>query len=401
MKKIVVIGAGASGVIAALKLASKGHAVYLLERNNFIGKKLLVTGNGHCNYWNSNIDIKYYNTDNLESLAKILVRKEEVFTFLSNLGIYPRVKNGLYYPYSNEALSIQKIFESQLLNSNIKLITNFKVEKIIKNTNGFICVSADKDISCDTLIIATGGLAYPKTGSDGILYPWLKTQGLKINTLSPALVPLYIEEDFSKKWAGIRSEASIKLYIANSYIKEEVGEIQLTKEGISGICVFNISSLVSKALAEKKEVIVSIDFLPSIKNLSSFLLNRINLLKKGNIEQLLYSLINIKLIDVLCQKIKLDINMDINKISKSKIEELANLIKDFKVKISKVGDYNQAQVSTGGVSLSEINPCTLEVLKVPNLYLCGEVLDVDGICGGYNLAFAFISGYVVGDSVND
>ena len=93
--------------------------------------------------------------------------------------------------------------------------------------------------------------------------------------------------------------------------------------------------------------------------------------------------------------------MDINKISKSKIEELANLIKDFKVKISKVGDYNQAQVSTGGVSLSEINPCTLEVLKVPNLYLCGEVLDVDGICGGYNLAFAFISGYVVGDSVND
>lgn len=401
MKKVIVIGGGASGIIASLKLATKKYDVYLLERNSFIGKKLLVTGNGRCNYWNSNIDSKYYYTDNNNILEKLLSRRDEVFKFLSSLGIYPRIKNSLYYPYSNEALSVQKIFESQLLNSKVNLITNFKVEKIIKVANKFKCISENKDITGDILVIATGGLAYPKTGSDGILYPWLRKQNIKVNALNPALVPLFTEGDFLKKWAGIRSEAKIKLYIDSRYVKEEEGEIQLTKDGISGICVFNISSLVAKALSNKKDVQVRIDFLPNIDDLNSYLLKRIKLLKNGTILNLLYSLINIKLIDIISKKANIDINTNINKIDSKKLDCLIDLIKNFTIKITSIGDYNMAQVTTGGVSLEEINPNTLEVSKVSNLYLCGEILDVDGICGGYNLAFAFISGYIVGDSIND
>ncbi len=385
---VVVIGAGASGIIAALRLSQK-NKVILLEKNDKSSKKILITGNGKCNYWNSNIDVDKYNTDSKENLEKILNCKEETFEFLTNLGIYPTIKDGYYYPHSLSSFSIKEIFD-KALRRNVKVEYNTEVTDIIKENDKFRVVTNNGEYKCDKLILAMGSKASPKTGSDGKIYEILKNFGLKVNPILPALVGLKGNQKYMKDWNGIRVEGSLKLFVDNELVKESFGEIQLTDYGISGICVFNLSSIASKALYENKEVRVKINFFE--EDFYEFMeKNTLNL----NLEDTLESLFNYKLMHIFFKLSKVNKDKYWCDLSESEKRSLANVINEFNIKIEETGSFDRAQVCTGGLPLKEINPETMET-KIDNLYVIGETLDVDGECGGYNLAFAFITGFIAG-----
>jgi len=396
MSKIVVIGAGASGIIASLK-ASVNNEVILIDSNSQCGKKLLITGNGKCNYWNEDIDIKNYFTSDNSLLENILERNTEVLNYLENLGIYPKIKNGYYYPASGLAASIREIFSKEIEKSNIKTMYNTKVINVEKDNNKFIVTTTNEKIVCDKVIIATGSKASPKTGSEGFGYDLAKSFGHTINPVLPALTGLKTNENI-KEWAGVRCDAKLSLYGDNKLLKEESGEIQLTEDGISGICTFNISSLVSKNLYNNKNVVVKINFVPDIDNFYEFFENRNKKLPNRTIEELLESILNYKLTNVILKKSKIKKDNYWEDLNKEEKQVLVNNINNFELNINDTNSYDKAQVCTGGVSLNEINE-NMESIYTNNLYLIGELLDVDGKCGGFNLAFAFITGYIVGENI--
>lgn len=391
MSKVVVIGAGASGIIAALK-ASEKNEVLLLEISDKCGKKILLTGNGRCNYWNSNIDIKDYQTDDIVKLENILENKDIVLDYLYNLGIYPKIKNDLYYPYSNQASSIEQIFINELNKRNIKIKTNYKITEIIKEDK-FIIKSDTEEIISDKLVIATGSKALNKT--DDTIFNILKKFNHKINPVLPSLVPLKTNKE---DWNGIRCDALVSLYVNDKLIKQETGEIQLTDYGVSGICIFNISGIVSKNLYLKNKIKLKINFLPTINNMYEFIENRNRILKNYNIEELLESLLPYKLLFVILKKSKIKKDEYWNKLNSEQKKNLCKNIESFELEVIDTLSYDRSQVCTGGVSLKEVND-NMESVKIKDLYIVGEILDVDGICGGFNLAFAFITGYIAGSDI--
>ena len=388
MSKICVIGAGASGIIASLIL-SKNNEVILLDRNNKIGKKILLTGNGRCNYFNSDININNYNTDNKDNLEMILNYKEEVLEYLTNLGIYPKIKNNYYYPNSNQASSVVTLFNNCLEKSNVLLKLEYDVVDIIKEDK-FIIKTNKEDIICDKVVIACGGCSYPKTGSDGSIFKILNKYHT-VNNLYPSLVPLKLDYKYLKEWNNVRVEAKVDLIIDNNIIDTEIGEVQLTDYGISGIPIFNLSGKYVRNI--NKNIILKIDFLNEENNILDLLEKKNN---NDTIEDIFETIIPYQLLDSLLKSI--NVNKDIlwNNLDNSLKEKIVRTVKEFEVDVIGVLDYDRSQVTSGGVSLSEINPKAMESLKVKDLYLIGEVLDVDGKCGGFNLGFSFISGYIVG-----
>jgi len=397
MSKVVVIGAGASGIIAALKAAER-HEVILIDGNDKCGKKILVTGNGKCNYWNEYINVENYFTDNTKILDNILEKNKEVLDYLYSIGIYPKIKNGYYYPASNLAASIRELFEKELIRCNVKTLYNSKVINIEKINNKFVIETEKEKLDADKLIIATGSKASPKTGSDGFGYDLAKKFNHTLNPILPALVSLDVNESYTKEWSGVRCDAKLSLYVNNEKITEESGEIQLTETGISGICTFNISGLVSKALYKNKKIFVKINFVPTINNFFEFFSERNSNLKDRTIEELLESIINYKLTSVILKKSGIKKESCWNELNNNEKESLINNIENFEVSITSTNSFEKAQVCTGGIPLTEINN-NMESIFQDKLYFVGEILDVDGKCGGFNLAFAFISGYIAGSSV--
>lgn len=395
MNKIIVVGAGASGIIASL-LLSQTNEVILVDGNNEIGKKILVTGNGRCNYWHDDISEANYATDDEANLKEILSMQDKTLAYLERLGFYPRIKDGYYYPYANSAHSVRDLLAERLKASKVKFVGNFKARDVIYNDHKFMVKSKDKEIVGDEVVIASGLKADPLTGSDGSLLPIIKKYHLTINEVLPALVPLISDDEMTKKWFNVRCQAKVALRVNGSLIKEETGEIQLTKKGISGICVFNLSGRAIRELNAQQDVRVVINFLPTISDINEFMKERIKKLKTAKISLLLKSILDERLLEALLDKANIKSN-DYDRLSLEQKELLGTLLTKYEVKIVDYEGYDKAQVCSGGVSLKEINPKTMEVLKVPHLYMIGEVLDGDGICGGYNLAWAFITGYIMGN----
>lgn len=397
MSRVVIIGAGASGIIAALK-ASEKNEVILIDGNDKCGKKLLITGNGKCNYWNENINTSNYYTNEANLLNNLLGKKEAVLNYLFSIGIYPKVKNGYYYPASNLAASIREIFDNEIKRNNIKTLYNTRVTDIKKVENKYVIETTNDKIEADKVIIATGSKASPKTGSDGIGYNIAKKFNHTINPVLPALTSLVANNSYIKEWSGVRSDVNLSLYINDERIKEESGEIQLTENGISGICTFNISSLVSKALYNKKDVLVKINFVPMINNFYEFFEKRNEDLPNRTIEELLESILNYKLTGVILKKSHIKNNSYWHNLNDTEKHILINNIENFELTIIDTNSFDKAQVCTGGIPLNEVNN-NLESIYSKDLYFIGEILDVDGKCGGFNLAFAFITGYITGSSV--
>ena len=383
MKRIIIVGAGAAGMLAAIHAKTKDNQVILIERNTNCGKKILITGNGKCNYLNDDFNISHYRSDNLEFLENIITEENKkllIFEF-KKIGIEPKIKNGYYYPMSNTSISIQNALLLTLKQKEIEIITNTTITDIKKINNKFIL---NDKFTCDKLIIAAGSSACPKCGTDGTIYDALKPLGLKIKKPLPALVQLKSEGKFLKEWAGIRCDCELSLYENDKLIKKSIGEVQLTDYGISGICTFQLSSDCIRGLDSGKKEVIKMNFLPDIKDFDTFYLNRVKLLKGRNDIELFEGLINYKLLYVLFKHNK----------------NIKEALTSFSLEITGYNGFDKAQVASGGIKLTEIND-NFECKNIKDLYIVGEALDVDGDCGGYNLAFAFLSGIIAGESIKN
>lgn len=397
MKHIVIVGGGAAGLISAIYAKTTNNKVTIIERNSSCGKKILATGNGKCNYWNSDQNLNHYHSSNNELLKEIITDelKIEALEFFNNLGIIPKIKNGYYYPFSNQATTIKNALLREVAKKQIEIKHDFLVDKILKQDNYFTIEGNNESIKADKVILATGSCASPKTGSDGIGYKLLRRFNHNIITPCPALVQLKTTGSYLKEWSGIRTDVTVSLYENNTFIKEESGEIQLTNYGISGICVFNLSRFISRGLLDNKKEEVSINFLPFIANKPhEYLSNLFN--NSNSIKSQLEGILNNKLVSVILREAKINENTSFKNLSEQEQNKLIEKLIDFRVTVIATNDFDQAQVCSGGLPLTEINTKTLESNLVDNLYIVGELLDVDGDCGGYNLGFAWMSGILAG-----
>ncbi len=394
--KVVIIGGGASGITSAITARRKGYDVVVLEKNSSLLKKLKITGNGHCNYYNEDQDLCHYHSDNSELISMMInsVNLENVSLFFDSIGIIPRIKNGYYYPFSNQAISVcsSLILEAQKL--GVVLDTDVEVQEV-KKSNRFQIITTNGVYEADKVIVSTGGMSYQKTGSDGFGYRELKRLGHNINLLLPGLTPLIIANP-KKEWKGIRTDVSISLLENNKLVRKESGEIQLTEDGISGICTMQLSSYISKGLYLGKDERIKINFLPFIDEDKFFVFmdNRSRKMKNRTVMELLEGVLNYKLISVILKK---EQNLIWDECNNKEREFIKKNLLSYMVEVVDTKSFNYSQVTLGGVSLLEVNLETMESKKVKDLYITGELLDITGDCGGYNLTIAWITGLIAGE----
>ena len=400
MKQVVIIGGGASGLTAAITAARNGKDVTIIEKNNKCGKKLLITGNGKCNFWNQDQNINHYHSSTPDILKNFITKERQntVLNFFDSLGLVPKIKNGYYYPFSNQASSIQNILLQECQKLNIQIINDVNVEKIIKK-DCFIINPNKENIKAKNIILATGSKAAPKTGSDGSGYDLAKKLGHSIIPPLPSLVQLKGNETYFKNWSGIRCDVIANLCIDNTFAKKELGEIQLTDYGVSGICIFNLSSKAAIALNNHQKVTLKINFMPFTQNPKQYLKTLNQNAYKKTISELLEGFLHYKLIDIILKKANIKRNIPLNTLSENELNNLIKTLTEFELKINMTHTLDHAQVCSGGVPLTEINSQTLESLKTKNLYFTGEIIDIDGDCGGYNLGWAWMSGIIAGKKV--
>ena len=398
--RVGIIGGGASGLVCAIK-ASINNEVTIYEKNSKCGKKILITGNGRCNYFNDDFTISHYNSDSIDILETIITEenKNKVLEFFDSIGIIPKIINGYYYPVTGQAITINEalIIEARL--RGVKIITDCDIKDIEYNDK-YIIKTNDREYYADALVLALGSYSAPKTGSDGKGYEFAKKFGHSIIKPTPALVQLIGNDSFYKEWSGIRTDVKLSLYEDNMFVKEEVGEIQLTDYGISGICVFQLSGRIVNGIDNNKKEVVSINFLPWLNNdIYKFLVNRNNTMKNRKVTEILDGLINYKLVNLILKKNKIDVNTMFNTLTDNQIKTICQDLIAFKVNIIGSKGFEASQVTKGGIPLDEININTFESLKQEKLFIIGELLDVDGNCGGYNLGFAWLSGIIAGENI--
>ena len=399
MSKVIIIGGGASGLVAAIN-ASLNNDVTILEKNSKCGRKILATGNGKCNYFNSDFTTSHFNTDDRDILDSIITSDniKKVIDLFNNIGIMPNIKNGYYYPMSNQAISVREALVKECLVRGVSIITDCNVSDI--SYNGTYTVITNKgEYTCDKVVVACGSHAYVQEKSVG--YDILSKFNHTINPVVPSLVQLVSSGNYLKSWSGVRIDAKLSLYEDNKLKKISTGELQLTDYGISGICVYQLSSLVSRGLYNKKEEVIHINFMPYIDSFIEFMDKRNSIVKKRTISELFDGIMNYKLSNTLLTLCNIDYDDTWDNISDINKNKLSKMVSDFEIKITDTKGFMCAQTCSGGVILSEINPNTMESKKQKNLYITGELLDCDGECGGYNLGFAWITGIIAGESLND
>lgn len=412
MAKIVIIGGGASGMCAAIAASWENPAceVGIIEHKNMLGKKILSTGNGRCNFTNAYMEPSCFYSDSMDVVEKMLSRfgTKETLDFFGKLGVYPKNRNGYYYPRSDQAQTIQQLLQLELKAQNVTCKTELHVTKIERNKKGFRIFTdqAGQSIHADKLILACGGRAAAVLGSDGSGYTLAKMLGHSLSPVVPALVQLIAKNKPLEKASGVRTEAKVEVYerFVNGKngpaLGSDTGELQITAYGISGIPVFQISRLAAKLLYAKKTPIVRIDFFPGMtaEELRDYLKTRIKDHETYTIHEILLGLLNQKLSTALLKAAGIPEKLYAGKLKEEDFTKLLSIFKSMELTITDTKGFDNAQVSAGGVRLTEIDPDTMESKLCKDLYLAGELLDVDGICGGYNLQWAWASGYLAGKS---
>lgn len=402
MKKrhVIIVGGGASGLVAAISAAREGAEVTIVEQKDRLGKKILSTGNGRCNLTNEYMDVSCFRGDDTTIVSVILEEfgYRETISFFEELGVILKDRQGYVYPISDQAGTVLEVLCMEIEHLGVKVLLEQSVKNISKTNRGFTVRAAETTLLGDAVILATGGKAASVLGSDGSGYTLAKAFGHKLSPVVPALVQLKGKGNFFKQISGVRTQAKVSLYVNDKYVCEDTGELQLTHYGISGIPVFQISRYASKALYEKKSVTAEVDFLPSMSDnaFETFLETRLKRHGHKKAEEFFIGVFHNKMIGLLLKASKINANDVMNNVSKEQFKKLISVSKHFRIAIEGTNDFEQAQVCAGGVRISEVNSKTLESVYVDNLYLTGELLDIDGICGGYNLQWAWSTGYVAG-----
>lgn len=418
MRQIVIIGGGAAGMMAAITARRAGAHVVILEQKDRVGKKILSTGNGRCNFTNTYQMPDCYRSQNESFPWKVVEAfpAEKTVAFFDELGIYAKDRNGYLYPNSDQAASVLDVLRMELARLQVEVHTEERVRKITPDGKKHFQICTETGVwQADAVIVTAGSKAAPNTGSDGSGYELARQLGHKIIPVVPALVQLQCKEKFYKTLSGVRVQGKVSVVSGNDrtlngkqgdgrnggkLLAEDTGELQLTGYGISGIPVFQVSRYAAYALQEKRSVTAVLDFLPELseKEVYELFQKRIRNHPERTPEELFTGLFPKKLSQVIIQEAGLIRQKACGTFQKKEISRLVSLVKAFRTEVTKTNSFEQAQICAGGVDTCELNSSTMESKKVPGLYFAGEIVDVDGICGGYNLQWAWSSGYVAGRS---
>ena len=386
MKKVVIIGGGASGMMAAIQAARTGAAVTLLEHNEKPGKKILATGNGRCNLTNLVQEPSRYRSSQPDFPWKIITQYplEDTLAFFSELGIYTKDRNGWVYPYSDQAAGVAQVLELEARHQKVKIKTTEEVTDILREDGQYLVKTATWQYPCDSVIISCGSSASNVEGSSTTGYELAEKLGHTVVKPLPSLCGIRGKDNYYAKWAGSRMDGCITLEIEGETVGEEQGEILFTEYGISGIGVFQLSRYAVRGTDEGKIATYHLDLMPQLtkEELVKLLLDRQQVGSYKNPQELLIGLLPRKMIDVLVKKTY-------------EPEKIAERLKDWQVPVKGAYALRQAQICSGGVDPRELTD-QLESRLHPGIYFTGEVIDVDGPCGGYNLQWAWSSGAVAG-----
>lgn len=441
-RTVAVIGGGAAGMMAAIEAARAGAIVTLIEKNPQLGKKLATTGNGRCNYTNLDMvdriggKFRGFHPEFAEAALDVLP-PEAVLNWFREIGVEPRFRGSYVYPNSDQASAVVDALREELHRLSVKVHYNAEVKSVQRidgdaeasavkvsmpgktaSADGaaasqirqkrdaayFLIQCTDAVVKADRVILAAGSKAAPKTGSNGDGYFIARKLGHRIVPYVPALCGIRCAGDAFKALAGIRTEAALELVVDGHCVDRETGELQLVDYGISGIPVFQLSRYAAYALQEGKKAAVYINFLPGFTDKAEdpkeralqLFQQRQQRFAGRKMESFFTGLLHQKLGQLLLRMANVRPELPVAELSEKQLRSLASLSVRFKAECVEMNGFQQAQVVAGGLDTSEVDPRTMASRLVPGLYFAGEVLDIDGICGGYNLQWAWASGYVAG-----
>ena len=405
MSNVIVVGGGAAGMMAAVFAARNGQNVQLLEKNEKLGKKLFITGKGRCNITNA-ADIEDLFTA-VTSNPKFLYSgfysftNQQVIDFFEELGVKTKSERGeRVFPVSDHSSDVIAAFSRELKSLGVAVSLHTEVGELLCEQDKVcgVLLTNGKKMKADAVIVATGGISYPSTGSTGDGYRFAKETGHRVTELLPSLVPMEVRQWYAKELQGL-SLRNIEICITDGKKKlyEEFGEMLFTHYGVTGPVILSASSVVGKTL-RKKELTLHIDLKPALseEQLDKRILREFDANHNKQYKNSIDSLFPAKLKPVMIELSEIEPEKKVNEITKEERQRLVHLIKDFTMTLTGLRSYNEAIITKGGVSVKEIDPGTMESKKMKGLYFAGEVLDLDAMTGGYNLQIAWSTGYLAG-----
>lgn len=408
MSKVIVIGGGAAGSVAAIFAARNGHQVVLFEKNEKIGKKLFITGKGRCNVTNAgDMDALF---DAVKSNPKFLYSafysftNEQVMDFFEELDVHLKVERGnRVFPQSDHSSDIINALKREMDRLGVDIHFHTEVKEVQENDGKFTCVilKNGKKVSGDACVIATGGISYASTGSTGDGYRFAEKTGHQVTELYPSLVPMEVKEWYAKELQGLSlRNVQGTIWDGKKKLYDEFGEMLFTHYGVSGPIIISASSVVGKRL-QKKELTFQIDLKPALsrEQLDQRVLRDFEENKNKQFKNAVDKLFPAKLKPIMIELSGISPEKKVNEISKEERLRFVDLMKNFRMTLTGLRGYNEAIITKGGVSVKEIDPGSMESKKISNLYFAGEVLDLDALTGGFNLQIAWSTGYLAGIAI--
>lgn len=409
MSKVIVIGGGAAGLMAAYAAGLCGHQVTILEKNEKLGKKIYITGKGRCNFTNACDTEDFFK--NVVSNPKFLYSALYTFSadsmigFVESQGIPTKVERGnRAFPESDHASDITKALEKGIKEYGVKVLLRTEVKDILVSDNKVtgVKLSDGTVMDCDNVILCTGGLSYQTTGSTGDGFKWAKKLGLKVTECRPALVPLNCKESYIPEMQGLAlKNVNLTIFDGKKKLYDSFGEMLFTHFGVSGPLVLSASSIIGKRLQEAGQLQAVVDLKPalSVDELSTRVLRDFNDNMNKHLSSVLRGLLPSSMVPVFIELMDFDDSRQINSITKEERAKLISLLKAFPFTINGLREYKEAIITQGGISVKEVDPSTMKCKNIEGLSFAGEVLDLDAFTGGFNLQIAWSTGYLAGLSI--
>lgn len=410
MSRVIVIGGGPAGMVAAIAAAGKHHQVILLEKNEKLGKKLFITGKGRCNITNAGDMDNLF--DNVMSNRKFLYSafygydNMQVISFFNEHGLKTKVERGnRVFPESDHSSDVIACLSRALRQVHVEIELNTEADAVLTEDERAIGVRLKNGKICpaDAVIVATGGVSYPSTGSTGDGYRFAEQTGHKLVKATPSLVPFEIQEEWAKQLQGLSlKNVAIEICYGKKKVYEDFGEMLFTHFGVSGPLILSASATIKPALFEK-ELTLYLDLKPALdmEQLDKRILREFQDAMNKSFKNSVHRLFPAKMIPVMIALSGIDPDKKVNEISKEERLSFVQLIKHIPMTVTGLRDFKEAIITKGGVSVKDINPSTMESKHCKGLYFCGEVLDLDAMTGGYNLQIAWSTGHLAGESIED
>lgn len=408
MGKVLIVGGGASGMLASIAAARSGNQVHVFEKNGKLGKKLYITGKGRCNITNAcDMDTLF---NHVLSNPKFLYsafnsfNNYDMIDFLNNIGLKTKIeRGGRVFPESDKSSDVIKALQNEMLALGVQIHLNKEVKQVFTENDCFVGIELQNGeiINGDSLIIATGGISYSTTGSTGDGYKFAKQMGHQVTALSQGLVPFNVKEQWVKDLQGLSlKNIRVTIYKGKKELYTDFGEMIFTHFGVSGPVIISGSSYVTEEIT-KEPLTLKIDLKASLteEQLDARLLREFDSNKNKQFKNILDSLLPKKLIPVMLDYIGISPEKQINSISKEERKLIIDGIKDFRLTLLSLRDYREAIITRGGISVKDINPSTMESKKISNVFFAGEVMDLDALTGGFNLQIAWSTAYIAGSHI--